>query len=193
MRENARAFYFKKLDKYEGGYSNNPDDPGGETYRGITVKNHPELAEKIRNQTLTDDEVLEIFIKEYWVPAKCDEIPTGLDVCVADASFNCGPQRAVKILQMTLNAVRGTHLPSYAKLVIDGKFGPNTRKAITDIEVNIDNFDGVFEAIWFYNHYRMKFNSGLVKSKRWTPHIFWGVSNRISDLVEYALKLHLKS
>ena len=98
MRDNfAKALAFTL--RWEGGYSNDPDDPGGETYKGLTVRDEPQYAEKIHNQTLTDEEAGECYLAKYWIPAGCDELPYPLDCVVFDCAVNMGSVRATNAAQ----------------------------------------------------------------------------------------------
>lgn len=105
----------------EGGWSDHPKDPGGATMKGVTLntysawKKKPMTKDQLRK--ITDKELHDIYHSLYWLPAKCDQLPTGLDLLVFDMSVNSGPVAAIKNLQRTLG------------LVVDGKFGPATRKA----------------------------------------------------------------
>jgi lysozyme family protein len=56
--ERALAFTLR----WEGGLSQDPDDPGGTTKYGISARAHPEV--DVRNLTLEDAK--EIYRKEYW-------------------------------------------------------------------------------------------------------------------------------
>jgi len=79
----------------EGGYVNNPNDPGGETKYGISKRAHPNV--DIANLTL--DEAKEIYLDEYWMPSGCENLPTPLDLCVFDAAVNSGITRAAQWLK----------------------------------------------------------------------------------------------
>ena len=70
----------------EGGYSNDPNDPGGETKFGICKKSHPE--EDIAN--MTPERAGEIYLEEYWIPAGCDDIEVPDDIVVFDCAVNQG-------------------------------------------------------------------------------------------------------
>lgn len=59
---------------HEGGYVNDPKDPGGETNMGISRRAFPK--EDIRN--LTKERVAEIYQRFYWAPAKCEQVPATL-------------------------------------------------------------------------------------------------------------------
>lgn len=79
----------------EGGYSNDPNDPGGETKWGISKKAHPNL--DIRN--VTPEQAASIYTNEYWDAAGCDRIPFPDCVAVFDTAVNCGPGRAKQWLK----------------------------------------------------------------------------------------------
>ncbi len=76
--------------KWEGGYVNHPNDPGGETKWGIAKRYHPDL--DIRN--LTAEQAASIYANEYWDAAGCDEVPFPYCVAVFDAAVRCGVSRA---------------------------------------------------------------------------------------------------
>jgi lysozyme family protein len=77
--------------KWEGGYVNDPDDPGGETKWGISKRYHPD--EDIAN--LTPERAAEIYKDEYWDKCGCDDIPFPLNTVVFDSAVNCGVARAM--------------------------------------------------------------------------------------------------
>ena len=76
--------------QWEGGYSNDPSDPGGETKWGISKRAHPE--EDIEH--LTPERAAQLYADEYWSPLGCDNIPYPFNVVVFDTAVNCGPKRA---------------------------------------------------------------------------------------------------
>lgn len=92
--------------KFEGGYVNNPVDPGGATNKGITQsvydayrvqKNLPKQHVKL----IFDTEVKEIYLNQYWNVAGCDKLEDKLSIVVFDAAVNHGPGRAKKWLMIT--------------------------------------------------------------------------------------------
>lgn len=102
----------------EGGYSNDPHDPGGATNFGITQRTYSAWrrlnglpSQQVKKITLK--EVGEIYRKQYWGPVCGDELPDGVDLMVFDEAVNSGPVRAVKDLQTLLgvrsDGVVGTH------------------------------------------------------------------------------------
>lgn len=82
---------------YEGGYSNDPKDPGGETKYGISKRYHPNV--DIKN--LTQGAAMEIYRKEYWDVMKCDDLPFPLDICIFDSAVNPGPGATTSFLKLS--------------------------------------------------------------------------------------------
>ena len=87
----------------EGGYVNNPADPGGMTNLGCTKAvweefvGHPVSEADMRG--LTPDDVAPLYKRKYWDKVSGDDLPAGLDYAVFDAAINSGPGRAAKWLQ----------------------------------------------------------------------------------------------
>lgn len=85
--------------KWEGGYSNNPDDPGGPTMRGIIQREYDAWRKKQGKRPrpvrqVEEDELREIYRSEYWDAMGCGDLGIGLDLCVFDAAVNSGVARA---------------------------------------------------------------------------------------------------
>ena len=85
--------------KWEGGYSNNPDDPGGATNLGITQREYDRWRDgkQLHRQSvrlITMDEARAIYRLNYWDAMQCDSLPLGYDLCVFDAAVNSGTGRA---------------------------------------------------------------------------------------------------
>lgn len=87
--------------KWEGGYSNHPDDPGGPTMKGVIQKEYDAWRKKhgLRTQPvkrISETELRAIYRAEYWDAMKCGDLPDGVDLCVFDAAVNSGVGRAKK-------------------------------------------------------------------------------------------------
>ena len=78
----------------EGGLVDDPADPGGLTNRGISQRAYPN--EDIRN--LTVERAKELYSRDYWTAARCDELPPGMALVVFDSAVNCGVSRALNWL-----------------------------------------------------------------------------------------------
>jgi len=108
--DNALNFIIEQ----EGGYVNDPRDPGGETNYGISKRSYPD--EDIKNLTL--DRAKEIYKKDYWKPCGCDGLPAGIALCVFDSAVNQGVRFACQQLQYCVGAF------------VDGVIGPRTKSAV---------------------------------------------------------------
>ena len=111
--------------EHEGGYVNDPHDAGGETNFGIAKKFNPDV--DIKN--LTKEGAKEIYYEKYWKPSKADKVPDQLKHIYFDMVVNFGKRGAVKVLQQA--AVAKGH-----KIAVDGGIGPNTLKAIKNVETD---------------------------------------------------------
>lgn len=114
---------------HEGGFVNHPKDPGGATNKGVTQATYDAYRENKglaprSVRSITSAELADIYDKQFWDRAKCDDLPAGVDYAVFDYSVNSGPSRAIKDLQRTLNANAAYNLPQ--KLAVDGVPGDRT-------------------------------------------------------------------
>lgn len=80
--DKAMEFVFK----WEGGYTHDSDDPGGETNFGISKRSYPR--ENIK--AMTRERAKEIYQRDYWFPAGCDSLPFPIALVVLDSAINCG-------------------------------------------------------------------------------------------------------
>lgn len=132
---------------YEGGYSNRPEDRGGETYMGISRRYHPDwegwrIVDQYKGADFfplvldTDGElqemVREFYKTKFWDRISGDrlaEISEELSISLFDIAVNMGVHRAGEILQRALNLLnRNEQL--YDDLKVDGLIGPVTLKAL---------------------------------------------------------------
>ena len=91
----------------EKGFVDNPADPGGATNLGVTQVTYDKWR-KLQGlplqsvRLITVAEAGHIYKAEYWDPANCDELPSGVDYCVFDFDVNSSEPRAAKFLQHVL-------------------------------------------------------------------------------------------
>lgn len=130
---------------HEGGYSNDPDDVGGETYKGIARRYHPSwrgwfIIDNYKRQagfpnnaysdTDLDVSVKEFYKANYWDVNLLDEFRSqALANEMFDTGVNMGIGRAAKFLQKALNLLNKNQ-KIYADIVEDGAIGPNTLRAL---------------------------------------------------------------
>ena len=80
--------------QHEGGYVNDPDDPGGETNFGISKASYPNL--DIKN--LKQIDAIEIYRRDYW-DEEWEKLGFPLAACMMDTSVNMGKARANNFLK----------------------------------------------------------------------------------------------
>ncbi len=109
--------------RWEGGFVDHPNDPGGRTNRGVTQKVYDAWRER-QGQPARDVKGIEpaevdaIYATDYWLPPRCDRLDTPLDMVQFDTAVNMGVGRAVRFLQGTVGCG------------VDGDFGPGTERAV---------------------------------------------------------------
>ena len=159
----------KTILHHEGGYVNHPEDPGGETNLGVTKRVYQEWGGTKDMKDLTFDDVAPIYKKNYWDKMKCDDLPSGLDLCVFDFGVNAGPGRAAKYLQTLIGTVA------------DGGIGPNTLAKLKEYT----DKTGVKETITNYQNDRQSYYEKLSTFKTFGR----GWTRRVEETTKLALEL----
>jgi len=115
----------------EGGFVDDPADPGGATNFGVTIGtmqrlgldlNHDGRVTTADVRLVNADLAAEIFLRHYFTGPKINTLPEPLQASVFDMQVNAG-DTAVKILQRLLNSAYR------AGLAVDGQIGPKTAEA----------------------------------------------------------------
>jgi lysozyme family protein len=97
------------------GYTNDPNDPGGETKFGIAKSANPTL--DITH--LTWDQAKAVYYSHYWLNTKCDKMNGRVAALVFDSAVNNGSGTAAKFLQRAIGVTD------------DGAIGPGTLATLT--------------------------------------------------------------
>ena len=113
---------FAMVIKSEGGFVNNPKDPGGMTNLGVTRSAWQGFLNRDVTETemrgLTPEEVKPFYKALYWDRIKGDSLPSGVDYAAYDLAVNSGPHKAAQYLQEIAGAP------------VDGMIGPKSLEAI---------------------------------------------------------------
>lgn len=140
----------------EGGYVNDPDDPGGATNQGVTIHTMRRLgldldgdgtvtAKDVRR--LSREQARAIFIRHYFEVPGIDKLPEALQPSVFDMYVNAGAG-AVRILQRLLG--RMGH-----PVTVDGAIGPQTlaaaRAAAAKAPDHITDAYGIERRTYYYH------------------------------------------
>lgn len=116
----------------EGGYSNDPDDPGGRTMMGITESTllrayQQQIVGHHDIKKLTRGEAEAVYGCLYWAPSRAQLMPWALCALHFDAAVNNGIGGAGRLLQRALNSLYN------AELVLDGSAGPATMRKMREV------------------------------------------------------------
>lgn len=91
---------------FEGGYCDNPADPGGATNMGITqatlARSRGRPVAKAEVMALSRNEAGDIYRKMYWNTILGDALPEGVDLAMFDMAVNSSPNRAIRALRDAL-------------------------------------------------------------------------------------------
>lgn len=107
MAASRYAEALRRVLVHEGGYANDPVDPGGETMKGVTIRVYNSYRQRkgLPLQSvrfITDVELQEIYRLQYWNQCRADDLPAGVDYVVFDGAVNSGPKQSVIWLQRAL-------------------------------------------------------------------------------------------
>jgi len=105
---------FEKMIGHEGGYVNDPRDPGGETNHGVTKRVAVANGYTGSMKDLPLDTAKAIYRKNYWDSVSADKLPDDVRFDVFDGAVNSGVSQSAKWLQRAV------------KVKDDGVIGPKT-------------------------------------------------------------------
>jgi len=111
---NSFAIAINRLLGNEGGYVNDPADPGGATNWGISQRSYPSFD----IASLTRDQAIAIYKSDFWDKIDGDAMPPGVGFQSLDFAVNSGIQTALRALQRAIGVAD------------DGVFGPVSLAAL---------------------------------------------------------------
>lgn len=144
---------FDKTMLNEGFYSNDKDDPGGETWRGISrvkwpswlgwsvvdsVKasfngSVPEMEKKLKADTALALHVEDFYSKHFWTPSACwDVVSQDLADMLFDTAVNMGVGRVIIWLQESMN-ILNRNQESWPDIDEDGQWGSKSKLVLSKI------------------------------------------------------------
>lgn len=132
---------FERVIGHEGGYVNNPKDPGGETNWGITKTTALATGYTGEMRALTRDRAKEIYRVAFWQRINGDQFPPAVAFQLFDACVNHGIGNGIRMLQRA------------AGVADDGKVGPVSLAAI--------NAKPVTDLLVLFNAERLAFYTKL--------------------------------
>lgn len=160
--------------RFEGGFVDDPSDPGGATNKGITLGTFRNCAGSLLGidptldnlKALTDQQAGTIYKAQYWNQIHGDDI-TSQDLAniVCDFYVNAGA-RATKLLQTILNELG-------AALAVDGEIGAGSMQALARIDQ--------IEVYRRYKQGRIKYYEDLAQSQPSLEKFLKGWLNRVNS------------
>lgn len=156
MNSNFKIF-IERILGHEGGYVDDPTDPGGETKWGISKRSYPNI--DIKN--LARDHAIAIYYADFWLPLKADRLHDGTAFQLLDSAVNSGIVQSIRFLQRALGVAD------------DGIFGPVSLRA----SENMDEHDQIMRFL----AERIEF---MTKLKNWPNH-GKGWMRRIAENLRY--------
>lgn len=182
--------------KWEKGYVNHPNDPGGATWNGVSLRFLRDRGLDINGDGKIDVEdiltlwrngdqakVDEIFYRAFWLEPELDRLQAlPLQAVVYDASVNCGCQRSAIFLQRACNCL----LPPGERLREDGMIGPKTAAAANRYCGKTLASLALDRRLYFHN--RLVANSPHRDGRDYRPFAA-GWRNRVNALRQYIREL----
>ena len=131
--------------QYEGGWSDNPRDPGGATMKGVTLgtfRRRKPGATKADLRAISDQDLAAIYRRDFWSAVNGDTLADGVDLVTFDAGVNSGPGRAKQWLMAsiggsnveTVKKVCARRLGFMQSLKIWKSFGKGWARRVASVE-----------------------------------------------------------
>jgi len=147
---------FDRLLGHEGGYVNDPKDPGGETNWGISKRSYPNV--DIKN--LTRDGAKAIYLRDFWNPL--GQAHPAVKFQVFDFAVNGGLSTGLRKLQAAIGVAD------------DGHWGPISASALARMDLN--------DVLLRFNAQRLRYYTVL---SLWASY-GKGWTNRVAGNLDYA-------
>lgn len=119
----------------EGGFSDNPADPGGATNHGVTKRvweefvGHEVTVADI--EALTTDDVAPLYKQRYWDALRGDDLPAGVDYALFDFAVNSGVHKAAEMLQAAVGAEVDGAIGDHTLYAMSQKHSPEVIPAVS--------------------------------------------------------------
>lgn len=149
--------FIERLLSHEGGYVNDPRDPGGETQWGISKRSYP----SINIKALTREQAIAIYRRDFWEKSGADKLAPAVAFNVLDGAVNSGITQSIRWLQRA------------AGVADDGVWGKVTAAAVTKADPN--------DLVLRYNAARLDFMTRLSTWDRFGK----GWARRIAQNLNY--------
>ena len=174
--------------KWEGGFVDHPNDPGGATNFGISLRwlkdagldiNDDGIVDKKDVRALTPDMAATLYRKYFWNDPRIFLLHPLVAVAVYDGAVNMGIARSIRHLQEFCNVCGQSR-----RVTEDGVLGPLTLAAVQATFTPLLVAEGVVDK-------RLAYYDRLASNPRFTP-FQRGWNNRAYALLAYVRELAVK-
>lgn len=128
--------------KWEGGYSNHPNDPGGSTMYGITQRAYTNWLGEYRDvKEITKEEARAVAKQAYWDYMGLDEVSPELAIAVFDWGFHSGPDNVLGRVQnmTTAQQVMDARMQFLTELKNFNSFGRGWVRRVEDLRKYLES------------------------------------------------------
>ena len=136
---------FDRLIRREGGYVNDPRDPGGETNWGVTKRTAQANGYTGNMKTMTRQQAYEIYYRAFWLRYNCEQMPDAVAYQFFDAAVNHGFGNASRMLQRAVGVLDDGIIGKYSLEAINRNPISDTLMVLNGERLNfyirLKNFD----------------------------------------------------
>lgn len=136
---------FDRLIGHEGGYVNDPRDPGGETNWGVTKRTAQANGYTGNMKSMTRQQAYEIYYRAFWLRYNCEQIPDAVAYQFFDAAVNHGFGNASRMLQRAVGVLDDGIIGKYSLEAINRNPISDTLMVLNGERLNfytqLKNFD----------------------------------------------------
>ena len=136
---------FDRLIGHEGGYVNDPRDPGGETNWGVTKRTAQANGYTGNMKTMTRQQAYEIYRRAFWLRYNCEQMPDAVAYQFFDAAMNHGFGNASRMLQRAVGVLDDGIIGKYSLEAINSNPISDTLMVLNGERLNfytrLKNFD----------------------------------------------------
>ncbi|EIJ67468.1 glycoside hydrolase family 108 protein [Pasteurella bettyae] len=136
---------FDRLIGHEGGYANDPQDPGGETNWGVTKRTAQANGYTGNMKTMTRQQAYEIYRRAFWLRYNCEQMPDAVTYQFFDAAVNHGFGNASRMLQRAVGVLDDGIIGKYSLEAINRNPISDTLMVLNGERLNfyirLKNFD----------------------------------------------------
>lgn len=136
---------FDRLIGHEGGYVDDPRDPGGETNWGVTKRTAMANGYTGNMKTMTRQQAYEIYRRAFWLRYNCEQMPDAVAYQFFDAAVNHGFGNASRMLQRAVGVLDDGIIGKYSLEAINRNPISDTLMVLNGERLNfytrLKNFD----------------------------------------------------